>query len=374
MGERRRPLITANMVTLARLVPMPLLSWWIYVAGPNLGVPGADLTVLWWALILGTIIGCTDFVDGFLARKHGPTVLGGLLDPIADKVFVAFLYLPFAHIGWIPAWAVGLMFMRELLVTALRSTYERRSMTMKTSYFGKVKTWTQMQGIGVIVLFFLVSAETFRWLCIVGIVAPIAAMAGLYLVRRTLWRGALVMTGSFVALYAVHAQGDNRLMLYFMMMIVVGLTWASGFDYLFSGLRQLRGRGDLDRADLVRILGSIALPVLIFAVAVETAAPGWALLTILALELAVGGLDNLVAHHKKSSGALPWGSRVLGASALLGVSLLVPSLAVGLTVLAAAVSFAGATWEAWRARSLYLNPRVRDEALRDPPAPAPTRP
>jgi cardiolipin synthase len=374
MGERRRPLITANMVTLARLVPMPLLSWWIYLAGPNLGVEGADVTVLWWALILGTVIGCTDFVDGFLARKHGPTVLGGLLDPIADKVFIAFLYLPFAHIGWIPAWAVGLMFMRELLVTALRSTYERRSMTMKTSYFGKVKTWTQMQGIGVIVLYFLVSFATMRWLFIVGIAAPLVAMAGLWLVRRKLWRGALVMSGSFVALYAVHASASPRVMLYFMMVLIVGVTWASGFDYLFAGLRQLRGRGDLDRADIVRIAGSIALPVLIFAVAVETTAPGWALLTILALELAVGGLDNLVAHHKRSSGALPWGSRVLGASALLGAALLVPAYAVSLAVLAAAVSFAGATWEAWRARELYLNPRVRDEALRDPPTPAPTRP
>ena len=31
-----------------------------------------------------------------LARKYGPTVLGGLLDPIADKVFIAFAYTPFA--------------------------------------------------------------------------------------------------------------------------------------------------------------------------------------------------------------------------------------------------------------------------------------
>ena len=56
-----------------------------------------------------------------LARKHGPTVFGGLLDPIADKVFVAFAYLPFADVGMVPPWAVALMFVRELLITALRS-------------------------------------------------------------------------------------------------------------------------------------------------------------------------------------------------------------------------------------------------------------
>jgi cardiolipin synthase (CMP-forming) len=93
---------------------MPALCWLIYQGD------------LWLALILGTLIGCTDFVDGYLARKHGPTVLGGLLDPIADKVFIAFVYLPLADLGTVPAWAVALMFVREFLVTALRSAYEQR--------------------------------------------------------------------------------------------------------------------------------------------------------------------------------------------------------------------------------------------------------
>ena len=55
-----------------------------------------DNAYMWCALIAGTLIGCTDWVDGMLARKYGPTVLGGLLDPIADKVFIAFAYTPFA--------------------------------------------------------------------------------------------------------------------------------------------------------------------------------------------------------------------------------------------------------------------------------------
>ena len=89
-----RPLITANQVTLARLVPMPLLSWLIYRGGA-LGYK--DNVYMWAALIAGTVIGCTDWIDGLLARKYGPTVLGGLLDPIADKVFIAFA--PLALIG-----------------------------------------------------------------------------------------------------------------------------------------------------------------------------------------------------------------------------------------------------------------------------------
>ena len=102
------------------------------------------------------MIGCTDWVDGMLARKYGPTVLGGLLDPIADKVFIAFAYTPFADVGLVPWWACALMFTREFFITALRSAYEQRNLTLKTSYIAKAKTWTQMQGIGVMLLFPLV--------------------------------------------------------------------------------------------------------------------------------------------------------------------------------------------------------------------------
>ena len=69
-----KPLITANQVTVARLIPMPLLSWLIYQGGT--GYTGN--WYMWSALIAGTLIGCTDWVDGMLARKYGPTVLGGL--------------------------------------------------------------------------------------------------------------------------------------------------------------------------------------------------------------------------------------------------------------------------------------------------------
>src|SRR6187549_2244751 len=122
---------------------MPLLSWLIY-QGAEHGYE--DNIYMWGALIAGTLIGCTDWIDGLLARKYGPTVLGGLLDPIADKVFIAFAYVPFADDGMlVPAWVAALMFTREFFITSLRSAYEQRNLTLKTSYLAKVKTWTQMQ-------------------------------------------------------------------------------------------------------------------------------------------------------------------------------------------------------------------------------------
>jgi len=349
----KKPLITANLVTLVRLIPMPLLAWWIYEGR------------LWPALVVGTVIGCTDFVDGWLARRQGPTVLGGLLDPIADKVFVALIYLPFADLGVIPAWACALMFVREFLVTALRSAYERRGLTMKTSYLAKVKTWTQMQGIGVLLLFPLLADR--RWILdlilYTGIALPLVAMGLLYLVKKKFWRGALVMSGNFLALLVVHMQHDPALTSAYIMLLVVAITWISGLDYLVGAWKHLRGRGDFAKHDGVRVIGALALPVMVF-LAADGATTIWPLLVILATELSVGGLDNLLSHHQKASGALPWGARVVGVCALLGLSLAIPAYATWLCVVAAALSTAGVVWEFWRGRDYYLDARLRDQAPR----------
>jgi phosphatidylglycerophosphate synthase len=255
------------------------------------------------------------------------------------------------------------MFVREFLVTALRSAYERRAVSMKTSYLGKVKTWTQMQGIGMLVLLQVIGAsDVLTGILIAGLVAPLVAMALLWIIKKKLWKGALVMSGSFVALLAVYLQDDPRLTRHFIMFLVVAITWVSGFDYLVGGVKHLRGRGDFGRADAVRILGALAIPVLVFLVMIETPAYAWPLLTILSMELAVGGLDNLLSHHQHASGALPWGARVGGVSALLGAGLALPDYAGYLAVLAAALSTAGVAWEFWRGRDYYLDARLRDKA------------
>lgn len=362
MSAPGKPWITANQVTLARLIPMPLISWLIYE-----GAAKGQSWYFWIALIFGTLIGFTDFIDGMLARKYGPTVLGGLLDPIADKVFIAFAYAPFADLGTVPAWACGLMFVREFFVTALRSAYEQRSLSLKTSYLAKAKTWTQMQGIGVMLLFPLIGQRPLMtYLLVFGIVAPLVAMGGLWLIKRKFWRGALAMSGSFVALLAVHlySDGDARVSMGAIMIGVVAITWISGLDYLLIGWRQLRGRGDFALADGVRLVGAISMPVLLFAVLVHTGAPAWTVHVILPVELAVGGLDNLLSHHRKATGALQWGARVLGISLLLGGALLVPAQAVLLTAIAAAVSVVGVAAEFWRGRDYYLDARIRNKELR----------
>jgi cardiolipin synthase len=354
--------ITANQVTVARLLPMPILSWWCYQA---LATTPPEPTKMVSAIIIGTVIGATDFVDGLLARKQGPTVLGGLLDPIADKVFVAFCYLPFADAGYIAWWACGLMFVREFLVTALRSAYEQRSLSLKTSYLAKAKTWTQMQGIGVIMLFPVIDPAVMKWLLVGGAILPLVLMLVLYAIKRTWWRGALFMSLTFVAIYAVNSQGSYAWSMRAIMYGVVAITWISAFDYLAVGMKQLRGRGDIGRQDVVRIIGAMLMPALVFAALWHTPTPPWPLLAIMAVELAVGGLDNLLSHHKAASSAMAWGTRVMGVSALLGAALALPAQAEYLAIAAAVWAVAGVAWEFYRGRDYYLDARIRNKAIRD---------
>ena len=257
------------------------------------------------------------------------------------------------------------MFQREFFVTALRSAYEQRNLTLKTSYLAKVKTWTQMQGIGVMLLFPLVENQSFlTWLLIAGLVVPMIAMVALWVVRRKIWRGAFVMSGSFVPILAFHLHGDTQLTVYAIMVMVLLLTWVSGIDYIVIGWKQLRGRGDFGRADAVRIIGSLALPVLAYLVLIGPA-DAWPLFAILAFELAVGGLDNLMSHHKRATKALAWGGRVLGVCVVLGAALALPAYATPLAILAAAISIVGVSAEFWRGRDYFLDKRIRERALNE---------
>jgi phosphatidylglycerophosphate synthase len=125
----------------------------------------------------------------------------------------------------------------------------------------------------------------------------------------------------------------------------------------------------------VRLIGALALPMLLYPVLLGPG-PAWPIFLILAGELAVGGLDNLLSHHRRATKALAWGGRVLGVCALLGAALVVPAAYAGpLSILAAAVSLVGVSAEFWRGRDYFLDKRIRDQALREaeaaPGAPGP---
>ena len=107
--------ITANQVTIA-VCAMPFVGYSIY----------ADVRIRLWGVIIGTLVGLTDFVDGYFGGKYGSTVLGSLPDPVADKVFIIVCYACYADRGGLAWWVAAAILSRELLVTVLRSSLELR--------------------------------------------------------------------------------------------------------------------------------------------------------------------------------------------------------------------------------------------------------
>jgi CDP-diacylglycerol--glycerol-3-phosphate 3-phosphatidyltransferase len=112
---------------------------------------GRALAAFWF------LVACiTDFLDGWLARRHGiTTTLGQLLDPLADKLLVAAALIMLAAVPpepRIPAWMAVVIVLRELAVTGLRGIASRGGMLVPAEELGKYKTVLQMFALEALLL------------------------------------------------------------------------------------------------------------------------------------------------------------------------------------------------------------------------------
>lgn len=108
------------------------------------------------ALLLFLVASLTDFLDGYLARKHNNTTdLGKILDPIADKILIIGMFAAFVEIGIITAWMVIVILLREFIITSLRFYGLRKNIVLEAQRLGKHKTFSQVVGILVIFSFLI---------------------------------------------------------------------------------------------------------------------------------------------------------------------------------------------------------------------------
>ena len=69
------------------------------------------------ALIVFTIAGISDGLDGFIARYFNQrTTLGAYLDPIADKILLTAAYASLAILNIIPPWLTVIVISRDVLI------------------------------------------------------------------------------------------------------------------------------------------------------------------------------------------------------------------------------------------------------------------
>jgi CDP-diacylglycerol--glycerol-3-phosphate 3-phosphatidyltransferase len=113
-----------------------------------LGVPKSYVA----AGIFG-IASLTDFLDGYIARRRKQiTILGQLLDPVADKLLISAALVSLVQLGVAPAWMAAIIIGRELAVTGLRGVAQTRGLIMPASPLGKIKMGAEVVAILLLIL------------------------------------------------------------------------------------------------------------------------------------------------------------------------------------------------------------------------------
>jgi len=126
-----RVLTVPNIISMARLAGVPVFLW--LVLGPR-----AD----WWAVGLLIAAGLFDWLDGKLARAwNQQSRLGQVLDPAADRLYIAATLAGLAVRGIIGWWLVAVLAARELVLGVALLVLRRHSFgPLQVSFLGKAAT------------------------------------------------------------------------------------------------------------------------------------------------------------------------------------------------------------------------------------------
>ncbi len=135
-----------NAITIFRIVVTPLLIVCLF---------RETMLSQLLAFVLFILGALSDFADGYVARAlKMQSRLGRFLDPMADKVLVlgTFFALAWLYPQQVPWWAVGIIALRDVLVTASRMIAEASGRSLRTMRAAKAKTALQLIFLGLFLL------------------------------------------------------------------------------------------------------------------------------------------------------------------------------------------------------------------------------
>ncbi|WP_211357116.1 CDP-alcohol phosphatidyltransferase family protein [Nocardioides rubriscoriae] len=140
-----RPLVwtVPNALSALRLLGVPLFLW--LVLGPE-----AD----GWALAVLVASGLTDFLDGWLARKlDQQSVVGQILDPVADRLYILAVVVGLALRDIIPWWMAVSLPLRDLLMWGLVPLLRTRGYSaLPVHFLGKAATFNLLYAFPLLLL------------------------------------------------------------------------------------------------------------------------------------------------------------------------------------------------------------------------------
>ncbi len=140
------PLNVPNLITLSRIVLIPLIIAIFYLPDEWLSFSGKNVT----ATAIFIFAAVTDWLDGYLARKLDQmSAFGAFLDPVADKLIVVGALIVLLTLGRVEMVVALIIIGREIAISALREwmAIAGQSKHVAVALIGKIKTASQMIAI-----------------------------------------------------------------------------------------------------------------------------------------------------------------------------------------------------------------------------------
>jgi CDP-diacylglycerol--glycerol-3-phosphate 3-phosphatidyltransferase len=158
----------ANAITVSRLLLSPLV--FLAIQGHPEGT--------WLAVGLWFVLCASDAVDGWVARRRGPSRSGAFLDPLADKVLVlgAMFTLVANDVFWVVP--VVIIAAREFIVSVYRSVVGARGVSVPASQLAKRKTLVQQLAVGFAIFPLTAVDAPWLWKGLLWLAVVLAVVSG----------------------------------------------------------------------------------------------------------------------------------------------------------------------------------------------------
>ncbi|RXJ79262.1 CDP-diacylglycerol--glycerol-3-phosphate 3-phosphatidyltransferase [Arcobacter sp. F2176] len=142
-----------NALALLRIALAPLMLWFLVDRDSAIFSTWHPSWLDYFAGLIFVIASVTDFFDGYIARSWNQiTKLGGILDPLADKMLMLSGFIGLVAINRASAWAIFLILSREFFITGLRVVAIGEGKDVASTMAGKIKTVVQMIAIGFLIM------------------------------------------------------------------------------------------------------------------------------------------------------------------------------------------------------------------------------
>ena len=180
---------TPNLITLSRIVLIPLLIAIYYLPNDWLTDSNKDIT----ATVIFIVAGITDWLDGYLARRlNQMSAFGAFLDPVADKLIVvaALIVLMRFDPPRVHDIVALIIIGREVAISALREWMAKvgQATSVAVAFIGKLKTVSQMIAIPLLLFHDRFLGLDCQWwgTILINVAAVLTVASMLYYLRKAL--------------------------------------------------------------------------------------------------------------------------------------------------------------------------------------------